>query len=62
MRKCFHCHLAQPGSKSGYIKHIAQDHENVVEELAAETIYGDLEEEGRKNVEPNNELHEQDLD
>ena len=62
MRKCFHCHLPQPGSKPGYIKHIAQDHENVVEELAAETIYGDLEEEERKNVEPNNELHEQDLD
>ena len=30
--------------------------------MAAQTIYGDLEEEERKKIEPNNELHEEDLD
>ena len=62
VRHCLHCDSPQPGSKSGYIKHIAHNHENVIEEMAAQTIYGDLEEEERKKIEPNNELHEEDLD
>ena len=61
-RECLHCNIPQTGCKHGYIKHIAHEHPNVVEELAAESIYGDIQEEERKKIEPNNELHDQDLD
>ena len=39
-RKCPHCDIPQPLSKLGFIRHVAMEHGEVMETLAAEFIYG----------------------
>ena len=35
-RKCPHCDLVQPSNKLGFIRHVAMEHEDVMENLAKE--------------------------
>ena len=35
-RKCPHCDLVQPTNKLGFIRHVAMEHEDVMENLAKE--------------------------
>ena len=43
-RKCPHCDVPQSLSKMGFIRHVAMEHGEVMEAMAAETIYGKREE------------------
>ena len=37
-RKCPHCDLVQPSNKLGFIRHVAMEHEDVMENLAKEFV------------------------
>ena len=37
-RKCLHCDIIQPSNKLGFIRHVAMEHEDVMENLAKEFI------------------------
>ena len=37
-RKCPHCDIIQPSNKIGFIRHVAMEHEDVMENLAKEFI------------------------
>merc|ERR1719234_1944331 len=57
-RKCPHCDLVQPSNKLGFIRHVAMEHEDVMENLAKEFVEKEAKEKEEKDTHTEGDANE----